>query len=155
VPRPASLARWVALLVVGTVGLFVLVVVAYNGYPVIACAVPVAGGIGVAVLARRGPSSFSTAAKVAVPFALVAWWLVWVSASGAYDLFPQHGMRGVTHSTGLLIFSIGAGVFGLGGVVITRGTRWVWSGRGERLVGLCNLAATVAGGLLLVAAILG
>ena len=35
------------LLVAGLFGLFVLVVIAYNGHPVIACAIPVAGGIGV------------------------------------------------------------------------------------------------------------
>jgi hypothetical protein len=141
------------LLVAGLFGLFVLVVIAYNGHPVFACAIPVAGGIGVTALARRGPRSFSTAAKLAVPFALVAWLLALVSANGAYDLVREQGMHGLGHDLGLPIFSLGAGVVGLVGVVITRGRQWAWSGRGERLVGLVNLAAAVVGGLLLLAAI--
>lgn len=50
-PPPMPLATRVVLglflLVAGLFGLFVLVVIAYNGHPVIACAIPVAGGIGV------------------------------------------------------------------------------------------------------------
>lgn len=90
-----------------------------------------------------------------MPFALFAWWLVLLTAWGDYDTLRQQGMHGISHSLPQFVFSLMAGLVALGGVVITRGRRWTWSARGERLVGLCNLAAAVAAGLLFVVPLFG